>query len=577
MRKSVYALITASVLVGCSTTEKGEAPVPPYTLSESKNTTPTYEEGIRFWQEMADYYPEIAMHKYGTTDAGKPLHLVVIDGERPRPIDAYKSGQKQLLLINNAIHPGEPDGVDASMLLAHDLMENKAYKSLLSKTSIIIIPFYNIGGALNRNSYSRANQNGPEEYGFRGNAQNLDLNRDFIKCDSRNALTFATLINDIDPDLYIETHVSNGADYPYVMTYLSTQEDKMGGTLTDKLRKEWTPFMEKEMGEAGFGMAPYVNVHGESPENGYATFYDQPRYSTGFLALRGIPGYITETHMLKPYQQRVEATLSFLRSGVKLLHTHRVRDEIDRTRLAHKNTTEFPLDWALDSAGVSAMVFDGYTASYKPSEVSGANRLYYDRDKPYSAKIPYWGVMKPTKLVTAPAYYVLRRGFTEVEERLRANGVEMIEVTGDTALEAEVYHLKKFETSQSPYEKHYFHYGTEVSAERHTINVRKGDWIIPLDNNLRRFVVEVLEPTGPDSYFNWNFFDAVLQQKEWYSAYVFEDEAADLLENDAELKTEFEKYVKEFNPPARGQLYWIYMHSKRYEKEHLLYPVYRVL
>jgi hypothetical protein len=274
--------------------------------------------------------------------------------------------------------------------------------------------------------------------------------------------------------------------------------------------------MEKQMGEAGFNMIPYVNVHGESPENGYATFYDQPRYSTGYLALRGIPGYITETHMLKPYKQRVEATLSFLRSGVKLLNQHRVRDEIDRTRMAHKNTDKFPLDWVLDSAGVQAMAFDGYQADYKPSNVSGENRLYYDRNKPYSKKIPYYGVMKPTNIVKAPTYYILRRGFVEVEERLRANGVEMIEVSKDTAMEVETYLLGPFETIQTPFEKHYYHYNSTTVSKMQTVKVRKGDWMIPLDNNLRRFIIEVLEPTGPDSFFNLNFFVAVFQQKEWY-------------------------------------------------------------
>lgn len=48
---------------------------------------------------------------------------------------------------------------------------------------------YNVGGMMNRSSSSRANQDGPEEYGFRGNSQNLDLNRDFIKMDSEEAFT----------------------------------------------------------------------------------------------------------------------------------------------------------------------------------------------------------------------------------------------------------------------------------------------------------------------------------------------------------------------------------------------------
>ncbi|MBO6516278.1 MAG: hypothetical protein JJ975_06980 [Bacteroidia bacterium] len=578
MKLTTWFIVPVFLLLGCSKTPKGDAPQPPFLASESQNTTPTYEEGIAFWQEMAEYYDEISIHAYGMTDAGEPLHLVVVDGERPKPIGSYKTSLKQTLLINNAIHPGEPDGVDASMLLVHELMTEPRSKALLKNTSIVIIPFYNIGGSLNRNSHSRANQNGPEEYGFRGNAQNLDLNRDFTKCDSRNALTFATLVNELDPDFYIETHVSNGADYPYVMTYLSTQEDKIGGSITNKLRNEWTPFMVKTMSKAGFNMCPYVNVHGESPENGYATFYDQPRYSTGYLALKGIPGYITETHMLKPYKQRVLATQEFLRAGLTLLAKHKVREEVERTRSAFRNQTEMPLDWELDSSAVRAMIFDGYQAAYKPSEVTGEPRLYYDRNQPYSTKIPYFYGMKPTHMIRPPRYYILKRGFREVESVLRANGVELETFGKDTQLQMEVYTIDTFSTVTQPYEKHYYHYNTRVKKSIKTVHIAKGDWLIKLDNKHRRFLVEVLEPEAPDSYFNWNFFDAILQQKEWYSAYVFEDEAAELLKTNDDLRNKFEEKKRTepwFEASARAQLYWVYQHSNRYEKAHLRYPVYR--
>lgn len=577
MKKLLVAVSALVSLFSCGEKEVAEAPVPPFLKSESKNTTPTYERGIAFWQEMADFYPEINLHQYGITDAGLPLHVVVIDGERPRPIGAYKTSMKQVLLVNNAIHPGEPDGVDASMLMAHELMTNDRSKRLLKDVSLVIIPFYNIGGALNRNSYSRTNQNGPEEYGFRGNAQNLDLNRDFIKCDSRNAKTFATLVNELDPDLYVETHVSNGADYQYVITYICSQEDKIGKRFTDKMRKEWTPYIESKVGKAGFKICPYVNVHGEAPDKGFPTFYDQPRYSTGFLALRGTPGYITETHMLKPYKQRVNATYEFLMGGLSLLSEKQVRRVIDEQRKEFRTQDTFVLDWEVDTSNAVALQFDGYEAGYKESEVTGEQRLYYDRTKPFSTKIPYYPYLKPTVEVKAPEYYILRRGFVEVEDRLRANGITLEEFGVDTTLEMEVYHITDFKTSDKPYEKHYYHYNTNVSASVRKVRVSARDWIIRLDNNHRRFLIEVLEPKAPDSYFNWNFFDAVLQQKEWYSAYVFEDEAARLLSENDSLRAEFERAkdipVYSNNPVA--QLYWVYQHSKRYEKEHMLYPVYR--
>jgi hypothetical protein len=570
-------LFLLSVMLSCSNQPLIEAPTPPFILAENKNTTPTYEEGMAFWNEMADYYSEISITPFGNTDAGIPLHLIIIDSKSPQKMRDYRNGSKQILLINNAIHPGEPDGVDASMLLADHLMQNDSAKQLLDKAVVCIIPFYNIGGALNRNSTTRANQNGPEEYGFRGNAQNLDLNRDFIKMDSKNAQSFAELIDILQPDLYIETHVSNGADYPYVMTYLSTQEDKIGEPLTSALRNEYTPFLKSKMTQSGFEMCPYVNVHGTPPDNGYATFYDSPRYSTGFLALKGIPGYITETHMLKPYPIRVKATFEFLKSGVEVMNAYNIRNNIIRTQEKISKVVSLPIDWEVDYDHADSLLFKGYAHQWLQSDVTGKMRSKYHRDQPWQKNIPYWGSMKPTLDIEIPDFYVLKRGYTEVEKRLKLNGIRMFEILADTILTVEVYHIKDYQTGKSADEKHYSHSQTSVQTSNAKISFRKGDYIIPLNNTNKRFIIEVLEPMGPDSYFNWNFFDAILQQKEWYSGYVFEDEAYAMLQADTSLMRQFQirKKNPDFSNNPQAQLYWIYKNSARYEKTHLRYPVFR--
>jgi len=578
MKRFWIVLPIALFVLSCSDQKESAAPEPPFLKSATKDSTPTYEEGMAFWEQMANHYDEIEMFSYGETDAGLPLHVVIIDGERPRPIGAYKQGTKQVILINNAIHAGEPDGVDASMILAHQLMTEQRFKKLLENTTVCIIPFYNIGGVLNRNTSTRANQNGPAEYGFRGNAQNLDLNRDFIKCDSRNALTFATLVNELDPDLYIETHVSNGADYQYTLTYLSTQEDKLDRVLGEAMRNRWTPFVVDHVRKAGFKVSPYVNVHGQPPDNGFTTFYDSPRYSTGSLALRQTPGYITETHMLKPYAKRVESTLEFLMGCVKLSNQFPIRRAVDESRKRMKEKIEFALDWTVDSSEYKTLTFEGYVAKYKPSVVTGSERLFYNRNEPFLKEVKYFNRMKPTTTVTAPEFYILRRGFVDVEDRLRTFGVKLTEVEKDTLMTLETYRIKDYKTSTSVFEKHYAHTDVIVDTLVQQIQIRKGDWMIMLDNLHRRFLVEVLEPFGPDSYFRWNFFDAILQQKEWYSSYVFEDEAAEMLNKNQELKIEFEtKKASDsaFKDNPRAQLYWLYTHSNHYEKEHLLYPVYR--
>jgi hypothetical protein len=144
-----------------------------------------------------------------------------------------------VILINNGIHPGEPDGIDATMMLMRDLALGKI--KIPQNTKVAAIEAYNISGMMRRGKFSRANQNGPEEYGFRGNARNFDLNRDFIKNDTENAKAFQEIFHWLEPIYFIDNHVSNGADYQYTFTYISTNKERLGSSLGTYFHKEMQP------------------------------------------------------------------------------------------------------------------------------------------------------------------------------------------------------------------------------------------------------------------------------------------------------------------------------------------------
>ncbi|MEM8907490.1 MAG: M14 family zinc carboxypeptidase, partial [Bacteroidota bacterium] len=219
----------------------------PTPFEQNNNTTATYHEAIAFYQNLAASYSQLELKTYGATDSGHPLHLAILSKDEDFDPESIRRKGKNVLLINNAIHPGEPCGVDATMLFLRDLLTQKERQTLLEKTVIIAIPVYNIGGALNRNSTTRANQNGPASYGFRGNARNLDLNRDFIKCDSRNAQTFNQLFNEWNPTIFVDNHTSNGADYQYTMTLIATQHSKLSPPLATYLQESLLPRLYREM------------------------------------------------------------------------------------------------------------------------------------------------------------------------------------------------------------------------------------------------------------------------------------------------------------------------------------------
>ena len=574
-----FLFLIAIGLIGCEIVPK-PLPIPPFRQSENKNVTPTYEEVIRYWNQLDNASPRVKTIRFGLSDDGEPLTLVLI-GKGSLTLEDFALSSRVNLLVNNGIHPGEPDGIDASMMWAYDVLDLDSMNDLLDSVNVVIIPVYNIGGAKNRNSHSRTNQNGPEAYGFRGNAQNLDLNRDFVKCDSRNAKSFAQLITLLDPDLYVETHVSNGADYTYTMTYLSTQEDKIGPPFTSFLRDTLTSRLNDAMSQDGEPMSPYVNVHGTVPDSGFATFYDSPRYSTGYLALRQIPGYITETHMLKPYDKRVNATYLFLKNLGAAAHEYaeRVQECKSEARAQIQQEDSLALDWELDSSSARKMLFQGYRAEEIQSELTGGKRLRYDRTSPTSVHLPYYQGMRPTSYVKAPKAYLIKSGYYKVVEQLAHHGVHVEELARDTLLHVNEVRITSLEMGRQPYEGHYPHSDVVCSKRRDSLVFQKGDFLISTENIHRRLLVELLTPEAPDSYFVWNFFDAVLQQKEWYSAYVFEDLALEYLEEDTALRERFEeiKELEEYRENPRAQLYWLYKQTPHYEKAHMLYPVYEVV
>lgn len=550
----------------------------PYELSGGSKCA-TYREAIAYYQKLAAKYPAIKMEEAGPTDALYPLHVVYYSKDGKFDVNTWKKQQKTILLINNGIHPGEPDGIDACMMLLRDAATGAV--DIPRNVVLAVIPVYNIGGALNRGRPSRANQNGPEAYGFRGSAQNLDLNRDFIKMDAKETRSLVELFHYLDPDMFIDNHVSNGADYQHIMTLLETQHSKLGGAVGKYQHGTIVPLVYKDMQDRGYDLVPYVNDFDDTPEKGWKEFCDYPRFSSGFAALFQTFAFVPETHMWKPYKQRVESTYALMQSFIKIasehaaeIHSARIRD---REQVQAKKT--FAIDWKADTSRHMNVTFKGYRAVRKPSEVSGLPRLYYDRDKPFTKEVPVYDHFVATKKVTAPKAYVIQHGWTHAINRLKWNGVKMQEIEEDTLMKLTIYRIEKYDTLPHPYEGHYMHHNVAVHTETQKVQLHKGDYIIPLDQVAKRYLVEVLEPLAPDALFAWNFFDAILQQKEYYSDYIFEDQAAAMLKKDAKLRKLFEaqkKSDKAFAKNGKAQLDFIYRHSEYMEPEYMRYPVFRL-
>jgi hypothetical protein len=544
------------------------------------NTTPTLQEIYTFYKALHRSYPNQTTWKsIGPTDVSDSLFVFELHLNSRQSVEpSNKIAAKTIrILVNNGIHPGEPEGINASMMFASDLLQQKIKLPTANEIVIAIIPVYNVGGCLQRSSTSRANQNGPEEYGFRGNAKNLDLNRDFMKQDAREAQSLTRYLVSFDPHVFIDTHTSNGADYPATLTFIETQFDKMNSARGQWMHNVLTPKIQQAL-QSTYPAIPYVNTLEETPDSGITCFVESPRFATGFTALWDVMGYTVETHMLKPFPERVAATYAFL-----LETTRAIANTIEQLPPARFWTpgTFYSFNYQVDFSRKNSLTFTGYEAEYPISDISGAPRLKYNRNKTWTRTIPFYERALPSDSDLIPQAVVIPHAWASVLEALfRVNpSLQMSSFTikNDTTIQGGYYYITDYQTGKSPYEGHYVHSKIKTDFRHTKATFHTGDVIVQIHPNQARWLMEALHPRALDSYFAWGFFDAILQQKEYFSDYVFEDKALEILKDNPAFKHQFEAEKKlhpEWAKDPNAALHWIYIHSSYYEKTHKRYPIF---
>jgi len=367
------------------------------------------------------------------------------------------------------------------------------------------------------------------------------------------------------------------------MSLLATQPDKLNRFLRNYLRNKILPFLYQDMNQKNKEIIPYVDTYKETPDDGIKDYLDSPRYSTGYATLFNTIGFVTEALKYKPFEDRVENTYEFLMSTLKWMSDNNetlkeARKEAIETTI---NQTQFELGWQIDTSSYSQIDFKGYEAEYKDSEFGKDEKvLFYNRDKPYTKKINYYFRYSPTYVVTKPTAYIIPQAYTAVIDRLIWNKVELKKLPKDTVMEVEMYYINNYKTVEKPWEGHYFHYGVSLATKMMKIKFYKDDYLVFVNQPSNRYIVETLEPQGMDSFFAWNFFDGILQQKEWYSDFSFEDTAKEILASDNKLREEFDKKKLAdtvFAANRNQQLYYIYQNSAYHENTHNRYPVARLI
>jgi hypothetical protein len=575
--KPVLVLTTILIFFGFSSFEQ-------INLRYEKNETFKYDEIIAAYKYLDKTYKEAKLFEVGMTDIGKPLHLFVISKDLDFNPESVHSKGKCVVFINNGIHPGEPPGIDASIQFSEDLLSGKDnLKELLNHTVICIVPIYNVGGCLNRSKYNRTNQDTPPKSGFRGNAQNLDLNRDFIKMDSKNARSLVKAFHKWKPEVFLDTHVTNGSDHQYVITLIPTIYQRLPEPMSKFFKEKMIPDLFSQMRKTPYEMIPYVNwlKGGSNPGQGIAAYYDAPRVSTGFTSAFNTYAFMTENHVYKEFKDQTKSVYLFIKALINFSNLH--SEEIIQTKKEADDQTihaqQFISKWKLDRSHAESLLFKGYEGGMVKSPVTGQMLYHYDRKRPYEKKVPFYRQFLPEDTITKPEEYIIPQAWEKAIRHLQINGVKLKRLAKDMEIEVDAYYLSSYEFSTRLNNGHFRINNVQTTKEMQKIRFYKGDYVVQMNQKANRFIMEVLEPASGDSYLSWNFFNPVFERREYFSPSGFESKAMEYLKENTELKKEFEK--KKLTDPNfaknnYAQFSYIYNHSPYLEKSYLRYPVYRI-
>ncbi|MBN1198795.1 MAG: hypothetical protein JXA23_05550 [Bacteroidales bacterium] len=590
--------------------------------------TPRYPETVTYCLQLAGASPKIHYTTFGVSPQGRDLPLLIIDRDGLTTPEAIKATGRIILLVEACIHPGESEGKDAGLMLARDLIappldplprkeegrgkkeeekgereedqrigysapasenkiENRQSKieNLLDHVSLLFIPIFNVDGHERFGPYNRINQNGPEEMGWRVTATNLNLNRDFLKADAPEMKAWLTMYNRWDPDFFIDIHTTDGADYQYVLTYMMETRGNMDAGLTTWCDSVFLPVWTDEMELAGYPVFPYIEFRRwHDPKSGLIRDVAPPMLSQGYVALRNRPGLLVETHMLKPYKQRVEATYHCLISTLGILNDqwHQLKtlcaDADAFVQSESFRSQPFPLLFDLSRTDSVMVGFRGveYEAVY--SELTGGLWYQYS-DSPVTFPVPLFEKVEPVKTVTLPEAYIIPVEWKEVIDRAAWHGISMIRLPRDSAIRVTSYRFSNPRWQTNPYEGR--HPLTRVVSDTFS-EVRifpAGSVIIPVGQPSARVIAHLLEPNGNGSLLFWGFFDPVFEQKEYSEFYVMEPMAKKMLDEDPLLREEFETKMASDSTFATSQwqiMNWFLERSPYGDKRRMVYPVGRI-
>ncbi len=555
---------------------KNDAWITPVEQSDFTRT-PRYDETMKWLQKLVAAAPELKMISLGKSPEGRDIWMVIASKERAFTPAALHATSKPIFLAQAGIHSGEIDGKDAGMMLLRDMTVADKKRDLLKGANLLFVPILSVDAHERFSTYGRINQRGPIETGWRTNARNLNLNRDYTKLDTPELRAMIRAINEWNPDLYFDLHVTDGADYQYDITFGYTGKHGYSPAIVTWLDEVLRPNVERDLKAMGHIPGPLVfAVNGRDFQQGIIDFTAGPRFSNTYGDVRHLPTVLVENHSLKPYKQRVLGTYALLESVMRLLakETKKLREAVAAD--GNRRSQDIPLTWRVPQRPPEMIDLLAVESRVLPSNITGRDYVQWT-GKPVTLKMPYLRMNEPVLTARRPQAYWIPPAWSEVIERLAMHGIKMERISAPREVEVEMYRIHDAKLADQPFEGHALVNGKPL-AEKIVRRFPAGSVRISTDQPLGDLVVLLLEPNSPDSFFQWGFFLEIMSPTEYVEEYVMQPMAERMLAEDAKLKAELEQKLKADSTFAKNpqeRLQWLYQRTPFFDGEWNLYPVAR--
>jgi hypothetical protein len=580
-------LFSASLAMAVATAAQA-APQGLTTVAERSGFQKTgrYDEVIALCDGFQERYPEaVRCFDFGATPEGRPMKALAVSTTGKLQPQAAREAGLPVLLVQGGIHAGEIDGKDAGFLLLRELLEGKRRGNPLDKLVLLFVPVFNVDGHERFAAWNRPNQRGPEEMGWRTTAQNLNLNRDYVKAGSPEMQAMLRLANEWDPVAMMDLHVTDGAKFQHDVSIMV--EPAAGGD--EPLRKvgtAWRDGVIARLEKQGSLPLPFYPsfVETDNPASGFEHGVAPPRFSQSYFAQRNRLGMLVETHSWKDYPTRVRITRNTVLAAAELVAAHG-QDWLQQEHAADERASALAgrpvaLDYKA-TARSRTIAFQGYAYTRTPSDISGALMTRYDESKPQVWNIPLRDEIVPGHTVDAPGagYIVPAAHAAWVGAKLRQHGVEFRRLDAPLAgADVRAFHADATKFGAQSFEGHQTLEATgNWKPERRDLTA--GALFVPIAQPKARLVMTLLEPQSGDSLLAWGEFNTAFERKEYMEDYVAEEVAREMLAKDPELKARFEQRLRDDaafagSPSARLE-YFARLHPS-WDRAYNVYPVLRV-